>query len=57
MFKKATGLQVKLSENAEGSVELNQNMLCAYMLSKGENSGMTEGIKLELLENDEGAIN
>ena len=41
---------MSLSGNVEGSVELNQNMLCEYGLSKGRNSGMTEYINLEFQE-------
>jgi hypothetical protein len=38
----------------EGSVELNHNLLCVYMLSKGCNSGMTEYINLEFSGNGKG---
>jgi len=38
---------VSLSENIEGSVELNQNTLCVHGLSKGYNTGITEQIHLE----------
>jgi hypothetical protein len=37
-----------LSGNVEGSVELNQNLLCVHGLSKGFISGMTEYVNLEL---------
>jgi hypothetical protein len=43
---------VSLSENIEGSVELNQNTLCIYRLSKGHNAGITEYINLENSRND-----
>ena len=43
---------MSLSVNAEESVELNQNMLCVYGLSKGCNSGMTQYINIEFSEND-----
>jgi len=46
------GIQVSLSENVEGSVELNQNMLCVYGLSKGCNTGITEYVNLENSGND-----
>ena len=39
---------MSLSENVKGSVELNQNTLFVYGLSKGRKSGMTEYINLEL---------
>jgi hypothetical protein len=48
LSKKKTGIQVSLSEKVEGSVELNQNTLCVYGLSKGRNSGTTVYINLEL---------
>ena len=38
---------MSLSGNVEGSVELNQNRLCAYGLSKGFNAGISECINLE----------
>ena len=43
-----------LSENIEGSVELNRSMLCVYGLSKGYNTGITECINLENCGNDKG---
>jgi hypothetical protein len=52
--KKTKGIKMNLSENVEGSIELNQNTLCPYRLSKGRNSRMTKYIILELSENDEG---
>jgi hypothetical protein len=36
------------------SVELNQNTLCVYGLSKGYNTGMTEYINFENSGNDKG---
>ena len=48
------GIQVSLSDKVEASVELNQNILCVFGLSKGCNSGTTEYINLELSENDKG---
>jgi len=39
--KKATVMQVKLSQNVDGSVDLNQNTLCALGLSKGRISRVT----------------
>ena len=52
--KKTKDIQVSLSENVEGSVELNQNMLCVYGLSKGYNTGRSEYINLESSGNDKG---
>ena len=43
-----------MAEKVEWSVELNQNTLCVYGLSKGRNAGMTEYINLELSVNDKG---
>ena len=43
---------MSLSENAEWSVELNQNTLCVYGLSKGYNTGITEHINLENTGNE-----
>jgi len=43
---------LSISKNVKGSVELNRNILCAFGLSKGRNSGMTENINLELPRND-----
>ena len=45
---------MSLSGNVDGSVELNQNILCVYELSKRCNSGRTEYINLELSGNDKG---
>ena len=46
-------IQVKLLENVEGSVELNQNTICVYRLSKGCNSGMSEYVNLEISGDDQ----
>ena len=48
---------MNLSENIEWSVELNQNTLCTYGLSKGCNSGMTEYINLNFKEMRRDMIN
>ena len=37
---KAKGMKVKISGNIEGKVELNQNTVCAFKLSKGRISVM-----------------
>ena len=37
--EKTNGIQVNLSENVKGDVELNQNTLCGYGSSEGLNSG------------------
>ena len=43
-LQKTKSIPVKLSEKVEGSVKLKQNVLRTCMLSKGRNSGITEGI-------------
>ena len=45
---------MSLSGNVEGSVELNQNFLCVYGLSKGCNSANTKYINLKFSGNDKG---
>ena len=45
---------MSLLENAEGSVELNQNTLCAYGLSKGRKTRVTEYVNFELAESGKG---
>ena len=45
---------MRLSENVEGNVELNQNTLCVYGLSKECNTGIAEYINLKNLGNDKG---
>jgi hypothetical protein len=45
---------VRLSESFEGSVELNENTLCVYGLSKGCNTGITEYINLKNSGNNKG---
>ena len=45
---------MSLSGNVEGSVELNDNMLCVYGLSKGCDSGRTEYTNSEFSGNDKG---
>ena len=49
-------IQVSLSENVKESVELDQYTLCAYRLSNGRNSRMTNYIDLELSGNDKGKL-
>jgi len=46
-YNKIKGIQLRLSENVEGSVELNHITLCVDRLSKGCNTGITEYINLE----------
>jgi ribonuclease PH len=46
--KRRIGIHVSLSENVEGSVELNQNTICVNGSSKGPISGMTEYTTFEL---------
>ena len=36
---------MSLSENVEESDELNQNILCLYVLSKGPNSSLASNVK------------
>ena len=43
-----------LSEKVKASIELNQNTLCVYNLSKNFNSGMSEHVNLELSRKDKG---
>ena len=45
---------MSLFENVEGIVELNQNLLYAYGLSKGWNKRIAEYINLESSGNDMG---
>ena len=42
LSKKTKGIQLSLSEDIEGSVEPDQNILCLYGLSKGYNTGIIE---------------
>jgi len=53
-FQEDEDFQVSLSENVEGRIELNQNPLCLYGLSKGCNTRITEYINLENSGNDKG---
>ena len=41
---------MSFSENVKGCVELNQNTLCVYGLSKGYNIGINEYINLEVMK-------
>ena len=54
LSKKIKGIQTSFLVNVEGSVELNQSMLCVYELYKGCNLGMTEYTHLELSGSDKG---
>ena len=54
LSKQTKDIEVSLSENADGNIELNENRLCVYGTSKGRNSGMTENSNLELSGNDKG---
>ena len=47
-----SSIHVSLSENVEGSDELNQDALCVYRLSKKRNSGMIKYNNLKLGGND-----
>ena len=47
-------IKMNLSVNAEGSVELNDCMLCVHGLLKGSISGMAEYINLEYSGNNKG---
>ena len=46
------GIQMRLPENVEGSVELSQTTICVYGLSKGCNTGIAEYTNLENSGND-----
>ena len=48
LAKTTNDIHVNLPANVDGSVELNQNMLCVYGFLNGYNSGMTEHTNLEL---------
>ena len=50
--KKTKGIEVSLSENTEGSVELYQSTLCVYGLSNGSKTGIAEHINFS--GNDKG---
>ena len=52
LSKTTKGIQVRISENSDGTIELNQNTLCLYRLSKGCKSRMKEYISLKLSGND-----